>query len=72
MVTVTLQVPVYNLAVVRLKLMEKLLREECEIFQKIMLPCAIKSTEPLASNLFLGFLISEADLLLSELMKLKC
>lgn len=51
--------------------MEKLLKEECEVFQKIMLPCAIKRTEPLAAHLFLSFLIPEADLLLSELTKLK-
>lgn len=41
--------------------------EECEIFQKIMLPCVVKTADPLASNLFP---ISKADLLLSQFMKL--
>lgn len=35
-----------------------------------MLPCAVKTAEPLASNLSPGFPISEADIFLSQLMKL--
>lgn len=43
--------------------MEKLLREKCEIFQKNNATMCNKEYSALASNLFLDFLISKADLL---------